>query len=88
LKKMECKLELLDIELIWGIVDEGFGHRLVMASKDCGVGGRTILPGRRMVERHPLLDLFGLADEKEGCGPDAGGQQPGQRNFSEADHPF
>lgn len=61
---MECKLELLDIELIWGIVDEGFGHKLVMASKDCGVGGRTILPGRRMVERHPLLDLFGLADEK------------------------
>jgi nitrogen regulatory protein PII len=61
---MECKLELLDIELIWGIVDEGFGYKLVMASKDCGVGGRTILPGRRIVEKRPLLDLFGLADEK------------------------
>lgn len=61
---MECKIELLDIELIYGIVDEGFGNKLIMASKDCGVGGRTVLLGRRVVGEHPLLDLFGLAEEK------------------------
>jgi nitrogen regulatory protein PII len=61
---MECKIEIKDLELICGIVDSGFGHVLLSSSKDCGVSGRTIMLGRRVVDKHALLNLFGLAEEK------------------------
>ncbi|MDD3537678.1 MAG: P-II family nitrogen regulator, partial [Eubacteriales bacterium] len=58
---MEAMNDIICYELIYAIVHDGMGSKVLRTAKECGVSGGTILLGKGTI-CNPILEKLALSD--------------------------